>query len=384
MKNNLLLLAMILIFSSCESQLGTAISSTFSNIVSGDAFTGSSGDEAYAKLKEAYKQKPANLSMNPTCNSLESLVPILNSDSKNLSGIKDQLCSCQAWGTCDSKSCGCDVLCPKDFGIFKKLEKGDIDSEDNTLAFSNSDNRFAKNDMTYQGYCWGISLITQKFNRLATFSPEEPKRFTGIENETNRLNEYKSIIARINNNEPVTIPGFKSLYAFSADPEVRNLLEDSAKEEWSKNAMTSQGLGMVASVATPPKNEMDAMFDDIEFRLKNNMSPSIVYNKKDSRTEAHVLLVSGSGVNPNTNERYLCLRDNNFNPYVSMNCNIKMILKKDGTVMRQLGLSSTTNPGLGLDEVGKVALTHSENTNTMEQVNNLHTKCSGEKGCSKI
>lgn len=382
MKKNLLLLGLILLFSSCESQLGTAVGSAFTNIISGDAFVGSSGDEAYKKMKEEYSQKSTStsMSMEATCETVESLEPILGSNSTNLSSIKDKLCSCQAWGTCDSKSCGCDILCPKDFRIFKKVEPGGFESQDNTLSFTNNQNKFV-DDATYQGYCWGISLITQKFNRLATFSPEQPKRFAGIENETNRLNEYKNIIRRINNNEPVTIPGFRSLYAFSSDPEVKNLLEDSAKEEWSKNAMTTQGLGMIASNSTPPKNEMDAMFDDIEFRLKNNMSPSIVYNTKESRTEAHVLLVSNYGVDPKTNERFICLRDNNYVAALSMHCNIRMVLKKDGTVLRELGLPTIKS---GVTEVGKVALTHTENTGTMEQVNNLHTKCSGEKDCAKI
>lgn len=382
MKKNLLLLTLVLIFSSCESQVGTAISSAFTNIISGDAFVGSSADNAYENLKNEYQKKPANISMDPTCNSLDALTPLLSSDMTGLSEIKDKLCSCKAWGTCNSQSCGCEILCPKDFGIFKNVQQEDFDSIENTLSFTNSNNRFVSGS-TYKGYCWGISLITQKFNRLATFSPNEPKRFTGIEQETNRLNEYKNIIARINNNEPVTIPGFRSLFDFSSDPEVKNLMEDSAKEEWSKNAMTTQGLGMVASATTPPKNEMDAMFDDIEFRLKNNMSPSIVYNRKESRVDAHVLLVSGSGVNSD-GERYLCLRDNNYGALLSMDCNIRMILKKDGRVMRQFGAVYSIRPNADLEEVGKVALTHSENTNTMEQVNNLHTKCSGEKGCTKI
>ena len=258
----------------------------------------------------------------------------------------------------------------------------DFDSEANTLSFYNSDNKF-KNDPSFKGYCWGISLITQKFNRLATFTGGE-KKFDGIEFETQRLNEYKNIIDRINNNEPVSIPGFFSLNDFSTDPEVKNLLEDSSKEEWKKNSLTTQGLEMVSGVTTPSKKEMEAMFDDIEFRLKNNMSPAIVYNEKQKKINAHVVLVSGSGVKPQTNERHLCLRDNNYIPDISMGCYIKMVLKKDGKVIRQMGFPNQVTPAEETYEIGKVALTHSENSSTIEQVSNLHAKCNTEKGCTKI
>lgn len=376
MKKNLLLVFLFVFLSSCKSQLGTAIGGAIKNIVSGDAFISSSGDEAYQKLKEEYQNKEGASLLDPTCNPLTSVAAILNPETQEISAIKDKLCSCEAWGTCDAKSCGCEVLCPKDFGIFKKVEAGNFDSIDNTLSFTNYRNKF-KDTFFYQGYCWGISLITQRFNRLATFSPNLPKKFLGIQQETNRLNEYKDIISRINNNEPVTIPGFVSLYDFSHDPEVKNLLEDSSKDEWSKNAMTTQGLGMISSAATPPKQEIEAMFDDIEFRLKNNMSPAIGYNLKEKKTDAHVLLVSGFGVTPGTNERFLCLRDNNHEAFESMGCNIKMILNHDGTLIREMSRPSEK------EKIGKVALAHTENSNTVEQINNLHTKCSNEKDCAK-
>lgn len=373
---------MVLIFSSCESQMGTAVRTAFRNVVSGDAFVSSSGDAAYKSLKDNYLQKPVNISLSTTCTQVDTLGPILGIDTQDLSAIKDNLCSCEAWGTCDSKSCRCETLCPKNFGIFKKVDPYGFDSEENTLAFSNGDNKFVS-ESSYKGYCWGISLITQKFNRLATFS-SQPKKFEGLDLETNRLKEYKNIIARINNNEPVTIPGFQSLYDFSSDPEVKNLLEDSAKEEWAKNAMTTQGLGMISSVATPEKKEMESMFDDLEFRLKNNMSPAIVYNTKKSRADAHVLLVSGVGKDPNTNERHLCLRDNNYQADMSMDCKIRMVLKADGRVIRQRVYPNDAQWMIETEEVGKVALTHSENPSVVEQVNNLHAKCIGEKNCSKI
>lgn len=383
MKSNFLLLSMLLIFSSCESQLGTTIGSSISNIFSGKAFISSSGDEAYNAMKSDAAKNPSTSSITPTCASLDSIIPITDKDSGNMSQIKDKLCTCVAWGTCDSKSCSCENLCPKDFKIIKKLA-APSDAVENTLSFTNTNNKFYNNDSSYKGYCWGISLVSQRFHRLATYAPEAPKKFQGENQDRERINEYKKIIAQINNNEPVTIPGFKSLRDFSNDPEVKDLLENSVKDQWAENALSSQGLKSVISTTTPPKSELNQMFDDIEFRLKNNMSPAIVYNDKNDRTDSHVLLVSGTGTFP-SGERYLCLNDNSFVQALNQNCNVKMVMQKDGSLKRTHGNNLVNKKGEPVPSisVGKVALTHSENTNLMEQISNLHTKCAGEKDCPK-
>ena len=380
MKKNLLLVGLLLVFSACENQVGTAVTSTFSNIISGRAFQDSSSNEAYKALKEASLSKPQMDSVSPNCIPLDVMNTLSVSEEENFSTIKDQLCTCTAWGTCDAKSCSCKLLCPKDFGIFKKVNHWERDSFENTLSFTNNDNRYASSDPTYNGYCWGIATVTQRFNRLATFDPAAVKKHATMEEESLRLQEYRNIIAQINRNEPVTIPGFRSLEDFSSDPEVKNLLEESVKDVWGASATTTQGLGMVTSTKTPGTKELNELFDDLEFRLKNNLSPSIVYNEKESVTRAHVLQVSGSGTNLQ-GERYLCLRDNNFKADYSMDCNIKMIMKKDGRVVNEYG---PYNPyRISPIEIGKIALTHTENTDTMEQMHNLHNKCAGEKGCEK-
>jgi hypothetical protein len=381
MKRFLLLIAMLLLFSACESQLGTTISGAFSNIVSGKFTSSSSGDEAYNEMKNESLSKSDVSSATPVCVPVGGMESIL----KNILKIKQKLCSCTAWGTCDAKSCSCEKLCPEDFSIFKKpLASKELDSPDDTLSFTNFSNKFS-NGLTYKGYCWGISLLTQRFNRMATFSSKKTKQFTTAGQDSNRIRFYKDIIERINNNEVVDIPGFANLKEFSEDPEVKDLLEDSVKDLWSENAMSSQGLGMVVSSKTPEKDDLNKMFDDIEFRLKNNLSPSIVYNHSDDRADAHVLLVSGSGVRAETGERYLCLRDNTYVASMSQNCYIKMIIKTDGTLVREMGdnklINSKTKEPVAPLQVGKVALAHSENSNTMEQLHNLRKKCKQDKDC---
>jgi hypothetical protein len=384
MNRNLLLIAMLLLFSACESQLGTTITGVFSNIISGKFTSSSSGDEAYNEMKNDYLSKSELNLATPVCLPVSGIKPIFSTSTKNMSKIKDKLCSCTAWGTCDAKSCSCEQLCPNDFSIFKRVATREMDAPEDTLSFTNYNNKFSEG-LTYKGYCWGISLLTQRFNRMATFSSAKPKQFTTAGQDSNRIKFYKDILGRINNNEVVDIPGFANLKEFSEDPEVKDLLEDSVKDLWSENAMSSQGLAMVTSSKTPDKEDLNKMFDDIEFRLKNNLSPSIVYNLKDDRADAHVLLVSGSGVRAETGERYLCLRDNTFVAANSQNCNIKMIIQADGTLVREMGgnklIDSITQEAVAPLKVGKVALAHSENANTMEQLDNLRKKCKGDKNC---
>lgn len=395
MKKNILLLFSLLIFSACESQLGTAISSTFSNIVSGKAFLDSSGDEAYSAMKKTSLENPVATLAGSGCVSLDTIIPLDQKESGAMSKIKDKLCTCLAWGTCDSKSCSCDNLCPNNFGIIKKLS-APSDAIENTFSFTNKNNKFSgkldektkkfiPNDRTYSGYCWGISILSQRFHRLVTYEPHAEKKFQGATQDRERISEYKRIIAKLNNNEPVSIPGFKSLRDFSSDPEVKDLLEDSVKDIWAENALTTQGLKSVTSIETPSKPELNELFDDIEFRLKNNLSPSIIYNLKTGRTESHVLLVSGTGVFE-SGERYLCLNDNAYTQSANQNCNVKMIMEKDGSLVRKFGEKDKTAKGEPIypAKIGKVALTHSENTNTMEQVSNLHKKCAGEKRCPQV
>lgn len=384
MKKNILLIVMLLIFSACESQVGTAITSTFSNIVSGKAFRDSSSDEAYKALKESTLSKPSLESVTPNCIPTDALTALSLNNQENMTSIKDQLCTCTAWGTCDVKSCSCEKLCPNNFGIFKKVNAEELDSAANTLSFTNGDNKFVDSDPSYSGYCWGFAVLTQRFNRLATFSPATEKKYQSVEEESSRIQEYKRIIAQLNRNEPVTIPGFKSLEEFSTDPEVKNLLEDSVKDIWAANATSTQGLAMVASTKTPSNEEFNELFDDIEFRLKNNLSPSIVYNEPIGFSTAHVLQVSSTGINE-AGERFLCLRDNQYRAQNSLNCNIKMIMQKSGKLIRQYGAYDPAKPDDNKPrELGNVALTHTENTDTMEQVHNLRNKCAGEKGCAKI
>jgi hypothetical protein len=332
MKNKIALIIVLITFVACESQVGTAISTAFTNLISGNAFSNSSSDELYQKMKDQALSQ--GLSENngtiPSCNN-NSLDVINSATGIDFKKVKDNLCSCVAWGTCDKNSCSCDKLCPSDFSILNRSGHAMDENEENSLSFTNGDAEFYKRDSHYTGYCWGHAVVTQRFNRLAKFVPSEPKKFSNPDEYQQRHRELKYILKKLNNNEPVDIPGYRSLKEFSSDPEVKELLLDNVKDEWARNAMSTQGLSIVASGKPESKEYYEDLFNDIEFRLKNHQSPAIVFNQRESSAYAHTVMVSGSGMTRD-GTRYLCLRDNNYQQYNNMNCSSKMYLNANGTV----------------------------------------------------
>ncbi len=365
------LILMLFLFSSCESQFGTAVGAAFGNLFTGNGFGSSSGDEVYQKMKEETLASPSSMSPDSKCgNDPVDLGSILsNKNTKAMSNIKDKICSCQAWGTCDNKSCNCESLCPKNFEIFNRSGTATSDNADDSLSFTNSDDDFYKKYSDYNGFCWGHAIVTQRFNRLAKFYPASPK--FSMDDDLVRRRELVGIIERLDNNEPVDIPGYKNLKEFSNDPEVKELLEENVKKNWAKNAMSSQGLSIISSGEPQGSDYYNKLFDDMQFRLDNHQMPAIVFNDRDNSSDAHTVLVSGSGKNPD-GQRYLCIRDNNYTPEKSYDCKNKMLLGSDGTISYN---------GWAKKRIGKVELSYTENSNALEQIKNLRDKCRREKNC---
>jgi hypothetical protein len=375
MKKNLALVCMFLLMVSCETQLGTAISTSFTNLVTGDGFSNPSSDRAYEKLKEETTNSMLSPDKqgNSNCVKYSSIDTIISDKKTNpLKEIKDNMCSCKAWGTCDNKSCQCEQLCPKNFEIFEYTKNATNDDRDNSLSFTNGDEMFYTNDPHYNGYCWGYAVVTQRFNRLAKFNPSKSK--FSPNDSVLRLRELKSLIKKLDNNEPIEIPGYKNLQEFSSDPEVRELLADSVKKNWAQNAMSTQGLGMIASGKPQGADYYNNLFNDLDFRLKHNQSPAIVFNLEEHRSVAHTVLVSGRGVTPE-GVQYICIRDNNVEPERNYNCQNRMFINADGTISYSLW---------SISKIGKVELSYTENSNSLEQMSNLQKKCLGDKDCPII
>jgi hypothetical protein len=325
MKSLFLLLIVLILGTACESQIGTAISTAATNIITGKAFF-SGGDSAYEKLKSENETNPFRIHSDgcQVPDKSSSLIP-------TISKIKDKMCTCQTWGTCDALSCSCKTLCPDNFSILNRAGTAKDESEASSLSFTNGDQAFYNKDPNYAGYCWGHAVVTQRFNRLAKFDSTSSKLFQGRENDEKRRDYYKSVIKKVNNNEPIDIAGYKNLNDFSSNPEVRELLQESVKDNWAENAMTVQGLKMIATSETQGTDFYNSLFDDIEYRLNNFQQPTIVFNEKGNAVYSHAVLVSSYGKN-DKGERFLCLRDNNHVASETMNCRKKMILKNDGTI----------------------------------------------------
>jgi len=369
----LILFSLTLMLSSCESQIGTAVGAAFTNLLTGAGFRSSSGTEAYEALKNETLGQSGQTEFGGGCKSPDDALTVIGSkDSKNMSAIKDKICTCEAWGTCDSKSCSCQMLCPKNFNILNRSNTAMDDSTENSLSFTNSDSEFYSKYSDYTGFCWGHAVITQRFNRLAKFKPDEPR--LGANDPIIRQRELKGIISKINNNEPVDISGYKNLKDFSTDPEVKELLEETVKKNWARNAMSTQGLHIVASGEPNPVDETKKLFDDLDFRVKHNQMPAVVVNDINESSYAHTVLVSGTGTTDD-GKRYLCIRDNNYSPERSYNCKNKMFLNADGS------LNYSAWP---YRKIGKIELSYTENSNTVEQINNLQSKCATDKGCNGL
>lgn len=377
MKKNLCLLLLLVIFSSCESQVGTAIGTAFTNLFTGKGFSSSSADEMYNEYKEkdANRLAPYDSSLEKCKDPLEALDMVPDKNANLFSKIKDKLCSCKAWGTCDKASCSCEKLCPKSFDILDRGQKN-INSPENSLSFNNGDQAFYQQDSNYTGYCWGHALVTQRFNRLATFNSSYKKPFMGEGEESQRLRQYKFIIEKLDNNEPVEIMGFKNLQEFSSDPEVKDLLQESVKKNWAENAMSMQGLSMVTGSDSQGEEYYNKVFDDIEYRLKRHQEPAIVFNQVGDASTAHTVLVSDSGVDSATGRRFICVRDNNFDAAKISNCQKKMYLGKDGQLEYDI-----LPPLIAPKKVGKMKVSYSENSNAVEQIKNLQDHCMKSKDC---
>lgn len=373
--NLFVLLFMLMNFSACESQPGMLVGGLFKNMFNvSDWF--SSADGEYEKLKNSNRYQEDVLSY---CRDKSS------DQYSSLQKIKDSLCQCMPWGSCDKGSCSCDILCPTDFKIFNRNPKvSDENLIDNSFSFTNGDMAFREKVAGYTGFCWGHANLTAKFNRLAVFEGTKPKLYQEEEQRVERTKYYQRIIDQVANNEPVDIPGFKNLYEFSSHPEVQALLVDKVGDLWSKNASSLQGIKSVMNHTGLSKNESSSLVADIEERLANNQQPSLLFNTKGLPGSAHVVLVQKTVTDPATNQKYICIRDNNYPASTHDNCGRRIKVNQDGSLASCYNSYDREKKKFYLacdDEVGHASIAHNENRDTVDQMKNLHTKCTSDKDC---
>lgn len=373
MKKLIALLILSFLASSCDEQTKLAIENIFKNLPKDYKQNLLISAHEYEKIKErTQKAALSTPQLNTGCKTPLSNIIDFN-DASALEKIKDQLCSCKAWGTCDANSCSCEALCPDTFSILRSEALRDVKEIENNLSFINSSTELYPNEKLSSGYCWGFALLTQKFNTLAKFNPNKVKPFSTKTEERQRRAHYKSIIQQIINNQPAEIEGYKNLLEFSEDPEVKDMLMDFTKEEWAKNAMNWQGLSIVSSKKPLKVEEYKTVLNDIKERLNNNQKPSVVFNIQTDRFAAHTILIDNYQT-PANNVIVLCAIDSNLNPENNKQC------------MNGLFFNATKNTlhfihqGEVMD-VAQIAIGHSENANIVEQQKNLLAECKGQRSC---
>ncbi len=373
------LVLLLVVFSACENQPGMLVGGMFKSMFNvSDWF--SSADKEYESLKNSKRYQEDVLAFCRDKN---------NEKFSSIEKIKDSLCQCKPWGSCDKGSCSCDILCPTDFTIFNRTTPiNDNNIIENSMSFTNGSQKFYDNVQGYQGFCWGHASLTSKFNRLAIFDSSKETPFKGLGNESTRTKYYERLIDQISNNEPVDIPGFKSLYEFSSHPEIQPLLMKKIGEEWSKNASSFQGVKSVMDNSGLTKSDSDKLVADIETRLANNQQPSLLFNKTSQFGSAHVVLVQKIYTDPKDSQQYICIRDNNFSPSTHAECGNRIKIRADGSLAGcYYGYDKTakSNRYICDEEIGNASIAHNENRDTVDQTKNLHTKCASDKDCpSKI
>ena len=378
MRKTLTLLAYLglFIFVSCENQPGMLMGSAFKNMFNVTEWF-SSADKEYEQLNKPAANSNENLI---SCNDQNGAI-----DFSQFQKVKDSLCQCKPWGSCDKGSCQCEILCPLNHEILNRNQSlNDANVVLNSMAFTNGDKAFYSKYDGYKGFCWGHASLTSKFNRLALFDASKPRAYSNPGEDRERSRYYKKVIDQVANNEPVDIPGFKNLYEFSKHPEVQALLMDKVGSEWSKYAGTFQGAKSVLDNSGVAGSESRNLVADIEERLKRNQQPSLLFNNKSEFGSAHVVLVSGVKYDKELRKKVICLRDNNFPAISHMNCGTKIAVDADGAMnycKYQYDKEAKTYRDVCDEPVGNAQITHNENRDSVDQIKNLHTKCANDKDC---
>lgn len=370
---------MMVLFAGCENQPAMLVGGMFKSMFNvSDWF--SSADKEYEELKNSKRYQEDVLAY---CRDKS------NDKYTSIQQIKDSLCKCMPWGSCDKGSCSCDVLCPTDFKIFNRTAAvTDQNVLENSMAFTNGSQKFYDSIQGYQGFCWGHASLTSKFNRLAVFDASKEIPYKGDVNQVDRIRYFESLIDQVSNNEPVDIPGFKNLNDFSKHPEIQPLLMKKVGSLWSKHASSFQGTKSVFDNSGLNKSESDKLISDIETRLANNQQPSLLFNQASQFGSAHVVLVQKIYTDPSDSQKYICIRDNNFSPVNHTDCGNRIKVKSDGSLSAcRYGYDIATRSSKYIceSEIGNASVVHNENRDSVDQVKNLHKKCAADKDCpSKV
>jgi hypothetical protein len=407
MKKILVSLFVLLTMSSCN-QTGLAVGTAVKNFFTTPFRIGSHAISAFQYGRVAKRQNDDNLVPMECKVKQRSVSEGLGNLEQLQDAVRQGVCRCSPWGSCTTAECPCKNLCPDNFDIFKRPEIksiSDLSKLDNSLAFSNGGGG-SKHEVT-RGYCWGHASVTTKFNRLAFFKPDAKPKYplkgaSSAEEHAKAVNYYKGLIDKVIDNEPVDIPGVSNLFELSENPDLQSYIADKVSNSWAKNAMTFHGLAVASSARPMTEKRSDKFITDVEEKLKLNQQPQIVFTKKNEHFDTHAVLISH--IKEENGVKKLCVRDNNeprhvlratwdpvkkdfeYHPmknhmfeFQSIGCLNYIAKKPDGSLEY---IDDTTEEYRDWGDLGHVAIGHNDDSDAVEQFENLKAKCDKEKGCS--
>lgn len=382
MKIFILVFLMLSVFVSCNQNL-MGIGAATKNFITApyrgirDAIANRSYNRVARRTERAHEENGGDVNITCVRTIEDILEPEVEGDVEGLrDAVRETVCTCKAWGSCDKSVCSCENLCPETLELLQRTDSiQDLSKKENSLSFRNEQVAGADHEMT-NGFCWGHASLTSKFNRLAFFEPEQEPPFSLTSNNEEEQNQaldfYKEQIDKIVNNEVAEFPGIPNLETLSSIPGLESYLFDKMGSLWADNAMTFQGL--FTSLKSEPKSPAAnrEFFEDVKRKIDNHEQPQIVFTGRGYKFYTHAVLVSHYIVEDG--KTILCIRDNNSDPEINHGCENKMYINEQGVVEYDNWMWG---------ELGDIKIAHNDNREALSQMNALHDKCQADKGCDQ-
>jgi hypothetical protein len=293
---------------------------------------------------------------------------------RDIGNIERTRCECKAWGSCSKVACDCSILCPDNLRIFDINRRQMTPTAANSLNFRNrvADFEDSRYSMT-NGFCWGHSIVTQRFQRLAMFKPGTTPPVNKGRSPRDWTRYYTRLIDQIvQRNQATEIPGFRNLNELvSSDPALEEHFKRRTSEAWANQAMSVQGARLVLATRKRPQRHNQNLFNDIEERIGFGVNPIIVMTKEGQRGATHAVMAYGVRKNtPVRGSTTICINDSNSTPAQNSICQNKLILDSAGAINYS-----------GMGNIGGIEVAHHENTDVVQQVRSMRRMCQDQKSC---
>lgn len=232
-----------------------------------------------------------------------------------------------------------------------------------------------------QGFCWGHAVVTQKFNRLADFSPNEKLLDkSGLPVESGSKEWVKLIKAKINSiikNQAEMIPGFKNLHELSSTPPFDIHIKNQVAKQWAKEAMTFEGLGISLNSKVDSNKRIEKILNKLKLRIDQGISQQLIFTYNLYKFITHAVLVYK--YIEDGNNLTLCIRDSMRIPLPKESCQNKMTFEINSKTNKYQIIYN--NWGLIGGPVGGIRLGPNDDEQAIDQIKNLSTYCRQKLRC---